>query len=63
MDNRWQFVRFRTICPETFFAGRSFQSTLIAENVMEQGAAPRTHGLLIDWAARYDLLAWLITHG
>ena len=30
---------------------------------MEQEAAPRTHGLLIDWAARYDLLAWLLTHG
>ena len=30
---------------------------------MEQEAAPRTHGLLIHWAARYDLLAWLLTHG
>src|SRR5919199_6925484 len=30
---------------------------------MEQEAAPRTHGLVIDWAARYDLLAWLLTHG
>jgi SAM-dependent methyltransferase len=33
------------------------------ENVMQQEAAPRTHGLVIDWAARYDLLAWLLTHG
>lgn len=30
---------------------------------MEQDAAPRTHGRVIDWAARYDLLAWLLTHG
>jgi ubiquinone/menaquinone biosynthesis C-methylase UbiE len=30
---------------------------------MEQEVAPRTHGLVIDWAARYDLLAWLFTHG
>ncbi len=30
---------------------------------MQQEAAPRTHGLVIDWAARYDLLAWLLTHG
>jgi ubiquinone/menaquinone biosynthesis C-methylase UbiE len=30
---------------------------------MEQETAPRTHGLVIDWAARYDLLAWLFTHG
>ena len=30
---------------------------------MDQEAAPRTHGLLIHWAARYDLLAWLLTHG
>jgi len=30
---------------------------------MEHEAAPRTHGLVIDWAARYDLLAWLFTHG
>ncbi len=25
--------------------------------------APRTHGLIIQWAAQYDLLAWLLTHG
>src|SRR5262249_58256181 len=30
---------------------------------MEPDAAQRTHGLLIEWAARYDLLAWLLTHG
>ena len=30
---------------------------------MEQEAAPRTHGRVIDWAARYDLLAWFLTHG
>jgi ubiquinone/menaquinone biosynthesis C-methylase UbiE len=33
------------------------------ENVMQQEAAPRTNELVIDWAARYDLLAWLLTHG
>jgi ubiquinone/menaquinone biosynthesis C-methylase UbiE len=26
-------------------------------------AAPRTSGLVIHWAARYDLLAWLLTRG
>jgi len=30
---------------------------------MDQQAAPRTHGLVLHWAARYDLLAWLLTHG
>jgi ubiquinone/menaquinone biosynthesis C-methylase UbiE len=32
-------------------------------DVMEQGIAPPTHGLVIRWAARYDLLAWLLTRG
>jgi ubiquinone/menaquinone biosynthesis C-methylase UbiE len=30
---------------------------------MDQQTAPRTHGLVLHWAARYDLLAWLLTHG
>lgn len=30
---------------------------------MEPEVPPKTHGLVIDWAARYDLLAWLFTHG
>jgi len=30
---------------------------------MDQETAPRTHGLVLNWAARYDLLAWLLTHG
>ena len=30
---------------------------------MEQHTAPGTHGLVLNWAARYDLLAWLLTHG
>jgi ubiquinone/menaquinone biosynthesis C-methylase UbiE len=30
---------------------------------MNQHTAPRTHGLVLHWAARYDLLAWLLTHG
>ena len=29
----------------------------------EEGLAPRTNGLVIHWAARYDLLAWLLTGG
>ena len=30
---------------------------------MDQHTAPRTHGLVLHWAVRYDLLAWLLTHG
>jgi ubiquinone/menaquinone biosynthesis C-methylase UbiE len=30
---------------------------------MDQQTAPRTHGLVLHWAARYDLLAWLLTRG
>lgn len=30
---------------------------------MEEHTAPGTHGLVLNWAARYDLLAWLLTHG
>lgn len=30
---------------------------------MQQKAASQTHGLLIDRAVRYDILAWLLTHG
>ena len=30
---------------------------------MEEQTAPRTHGLVLHWAARYDLLAWVLTHG
>jgi ubiquinone/menaquinone biosynthesis C-methylase UbiE len=26
-------------------------------------APPKTNGLIITWAARYDILAWLFTHG
>ena len=25
--------------------------------------APATKGLVLHWAARYDLLVWLLTHG
>ena len=32
-------------------------------NAIEEGVAPRTKGLVIHWAARYDLLAWLLTRG
>ncbi len=30
---------------------------------MDQQTGPGTHGLVLHWAARYDLLAWLLTHG
>jgi ubiquinone/menaquinone biosynthesis C-methylase UbiE len=30
---------------------------------MERDMAPRTSGLVIHWAARYDVLAWLLTRG
>jgi ubiquinone/menaquinone biosynthesis C-methylase UbiE len=30
---------------------------------MEHQTPPRTNGLLIQWAARYDILAWLFTRG
>jgi ubiquinone/menaquinone biosynthesis C-methylase UbiE len=34
----------------------------MTELIQETGA-PRTNGLVIHWAARYDLLAWLLTRG
>ena len=30
---------------------------------MDRETTPHTHGLVLNWAARYDLLAWLLTHG
>jgi ubiquinone/menaquinone biosynthesis C-methylase UbiE len=30
---------------------------------MQETGSPRTNGLVIHWAARYDLLAWLLTRG
>jgi len=30
---------------------------------MAHETAPRTHGLVLNWATRYDILAWLLTHG
>jgi ubiquinone/menaquinone biosynthesis C-methylase UbiE len=46
-----------------FFAAAHFQSTLTVERAMDEHTAPGTHGLVLNWAARYDLLAWLLTHG
>jgi hypothetical protein len=46
-----------------FFAAAHFQSALRVERAMEEQTAPGTHGLVLHWAARYDLLAWLLTHG
>jgi ubiquinone/menaquinone biosynthesis C-methylase UbiE len=31
--------------------------------LIQETAAPRTNGLVIYWAARYDLLAWVLTRG
>jgi ubiquinone/menaquinone biosynthesis C-methylase UbiE len=45
-----------------FFAAAHFQSTLRLERAMEE-QPPGTHGLVLHWAARYDLLALLLTHG
>jgi ubiquinone/menaquinone biosynthesis C-methylase UbiE len=30
---------------------------------MDEHTAPEAHRLVLHWAARYDLLAWLLTHG
>src|SRR5262245_1345699 len=49
--------------PNVFFGVRHFQSTLRVERPMAQQTAPRTHGLVLNWAAPYDILAWLLTHG
>src|SRR6266516_3573298 len=49
--------------PNMFFGTTRFQSTLRVERTMDQQNAPGTHGLVLHWAARYDLLAWLLTHG
>jgi len=46
-----------------FFTASQFQSTLRVERAMEEQTASGTHGLVLHWAARYDLLAWLLTHG
>jgi ubiquinone/menaquinone biosynthesis C-methylase UbiE len=46
-----------------FFAAIDFQSTLRLERAMEEQTAPRTHGFVLHGAARYDLLAWLVTRG
>lgn len=32
-------------------------------DVIESGMPPRTSGLVLHWARRYDLLAWLFTRG
>jgi ubiquinone/menaquinone biosynthesis C-methylase UbiE len=46
-----------------FFAAAHFQSTLRVEHAMEEQMGPGTHGLVLHWGARYDLLAWLLTCG
>src|SRR5712691_2834084 len=49
--------------PNMFFGTTRFQSTLRVEGTMEQQNVLGTHALVLHWAARYDLLAWLLTHG
>src|SRR6266481_1904409 len=49
--------------PNMFFGATCFQSTLRVERTMDQQTAPATHGMVLHWAARYDLLAWLLTRG
>jgi ubiquinone/menaquinone biosynthesis C-methylase UbiE len=44
------------------FAGPTRSKSKLT-SVMEHEMAPPTHGLVIRWAARYDLLAWLFTRG
>jgi ubiquinone/menaquinone biosynthesis C-methylase UbiE len=46
-----------------FFVSAHFQSTLTMEHAMQERMRSGTHGLVLHWAARYDLLAWLLTHG
>src|SRR5262249_15581010 len=41
------------------FAAAHFQSTLTVERAMEEQTAPGTHGLVLNWAARYDFLVAL----
>jgi ubiquinone/menaquinone biosynthesis C-methylase UbiE len=48
---------------DLFFSATHFQSTLTVERAMEEQTAPGTLGVVLHWAARYDLLAWLLTHG
>src|SRR5687768_2453538 len=55
-------VRFRTWWDERFFTAERPTSTL-TPRIPAMHAAPNTTGLVIHWAARYDLLAWLLTHG
>ena len=44
------------------FDAQRFQSTLNVERRVDQ-QAPRTHGSVINWAAQYDFVAWLMTLG
>jgi demethylmenaquinone methyltransferase/2-methoxy-6-polyprenyl-1,4-benzoquinol methylase/phosphoethanolamine N-methyltransferase len=46
-----------------FFVSAHFQSTLTVEHAMEEQMRSGTHGVVLHWAARYDQLAWLLTHG
>src|SRR5438477_6609338 len=50
-------------CRTCSSAPRAFQFTLREERTMDQQTAPGTHGFVLHWAARYDVLAWLLTHG
>src|SRR5262249_22708123 len=62
-EQTWAFCSATHVSGDLCFAAAHFQSTLTVERAMEEHMAPRTHGLVLNWAARYDLLAWLLTHG
>jgi len=46
-----------------FFTAVRFKSTLTARMTTSPATARTTTGRVLHWAARYDLLVWLLTHG
>lgn len=46
-----------------FFTALRSKSTLGGVTISSPAAAPATAGRVLHWAARYDLLVWLLTHG
>jgi ubiquinone/menaquinone biosynthesis C-methylase UbiE len=46
-----------------FFTAVWLKSTLTAAMTTSSAAPLRTTGRVLHWAARYDLLVWLLTHG
>jgi ubiquinone/menaquinone biosynthesis C-methylase UbiE len=46
-----------------FFTAVRSKSTLTGAMISSSTTAPATAGQVLHWAARYDLLVWLLTHG